>query len=84
MAERIQGTVKWFSRTKGYGFITPDDGGEKDIFVHYSAIVGQGFRNLEQGDRVEFEVEDSTKGPQAARVEKVGDSVGTSFGGGIY
>jgi len=72
MAERMQGTVKWFSRTKGYGFITPDNGGEKDVFVHYSAIQGQGFRNLEQGDRVEFEVEDSPKGPQAARVERIG------------
>ncbi|MGQ9552903.1 MAG: cold-shock protein [Anaerolineae bacterium] len=71
MAERKQGTVKWFSRTKGYGFITPDGGGEKDVFVHYSAIQGQGFRNLEQGDRVEFEVEDSAKGPQAANVNRI-------------
>ena len=71
MAERKQGTVKWFSRTKGYGFITPDGGGEKDVFVHYSAIQGQGFRNLEQGDRVEFEVEDSSKGPQAANVSRI-------------
>jgi CspA family cold shock protein len=71
MAERIQGTVKWFSRTKGYGFITPDGGGEKDVFVHYSAIQGDGFRNLEQGERVEFEVEDSPKGPQAARVNVI-------------
>jgi cold shock protein len=71
MTERIQGTVKWFSRTKGYGFITPDGGGEKDVFVHYSAIQGDGFRNLEQGERVEFEVEDSAKGPQAARVNVI-------------
>ena len=66
-----QGTVKWFSRTKGYGFITPDGDAEKDVFVHYSAIQGEGFRNLEQGERVEFEVEDSAKGPQAANVNKV-------------
>lgn len=71
MAEEMQGTVKWFSRTKGYGFITPDGGSEKDVFVHYSAIVGQGFRNLEEGDRVEFEVEDSPKGPQATRVSRL-------------
>jgi CspA family cold shock protein len=67
----MQGTVKWFSRTKGYGFITPDKGGGKDVFVHYSAISGSGFRNLEEGDRVEFEVEDSPKGPQAARVTRL-------------
>jgi len=71
MAEQKQGTVKWFSRTKGYGFITPDGDAEKDVFVHYSAIQGQGFRNLEQGDRVEFEVEDSAKGPQAANVNHI-------------
>ncbi|NPV06537.1 MAG: cold-shock protein [Anaerolineae bacterium] len=67
----MQGTVKWFSRTKGYGFITPDGGSGKDVFVHYSAIVGQGFRNLEEGDRVRFEVEDSPKGPQATRVSRL-------------
>ncbi len=63
MAERIEGTVKWFSRDKGYGFIIPDNGG-KDVFVHYSAIEGAGFRNLEENDRVEFEIEDS---PRARR-----------------
>ncbi len=72
MGESMQGTVKWFSRTKGYGFITPDAGAEKDVFVHYSAITGEGFRNLDEGDRVEFEVEDSPKGPQAARVSRIG------------
>jgi len=72
MAERIQGTVKWFSRAKGYGFITPDGEATKDVFVHYSAIRGEGFRNLEEGDRVEFEVEDSPKGPQAAQVSRIG------------
>lgn len=70
MAERIEGTVKWFSRDKGYGFIIPDNGG-KDVFVHYSAIEGSGFRNLEENDRVEFEIEDSPKGPQAAHVTRL-------------
>ena len=67
MAERVQGTVKWFSRVKGYGFIQPS-GGEKDVFVHFTAINGEGFRNLEQDQKVEFEIEDSPKGPQAAHV----------------
>lgn len=70
MPERITGTVKWFSRQKGYGFIQPEDG--EDVFVHYSAIQGAGFRNLEEGERVEFTIEDSPKGPQAADVVKVG------------
>lgn len=68
--ERITGTVKWFSRQKGYGFIQPEDG--EDVFVHYSAIQGTGFRNLEEGERVEFTIEDSPKGPQAADVVKLG------------
>ena len=67
MSDRITGTVKWFSRVKGYGFISPD-GGEKDVFVHYSAIEGEGYRNLEEGQRVEFSIEDTPKGPQAANV----------------
>lgn len=67
MSDRINGTVKWFSRVKGYGFISPDSG-QKDVFVHYSAITGEGYRNLEEGQRVEFEIEDSPKGPQAAQV----------------
>lgn len=67
MSNRVTGTVKWFSRVKGYGFISPDTG-EKDVFVHYSAIVGEGYRNLEEGQRVEFSIEDTPKGPQAAQV----------------
>jgi CspA family cold shock protein len=67
MADRVTGTVKWFSRAKGYGFIEPD-GGDKDVFVHYSAIVGEGYRNLSEGQRVEFTIEDTPKGPQAAEV----------------
>jgi CspA family cold shock protein len=64
-----QGTVKWFNAAKGYGFISREDG--EDVFVHYSAIVGDGFRSLEEGQRVEFEVTEGRKGPQAANVTKV-------------
>ena len=71
MSTRMLGTVKWFSRVKGYGFISPD-GGEKDVFVHFSAIAGEGYRNLEEGQRVEFSIEDSPKGPQAAEVVALG------------
>jgi len=67
--ERITGTVKWFNRIKGYGFIARDDGA--DVFVHYSAIQADGFRNLEEGEQVEFSVEDSPKGPHAVNVTKV-------------
>jgi CspA family cold shock protein len=66
MSERITGTVKWFSRTKGYGFITQPEG--PDVFVHYSAIAGEGFRNLDEGQQVEFTVQQGPKGLQAADV----------------
>jgi CspA family cold shock protein len=65
-----QGTVKWFNQEKGYGFITPDEGGD-DVFVHYSGIVGEGFRSLEEGDRVSFEVTRGKKGLQAENVSRV-------------
>lgn len=69
MSERVQGTVKWFNGSKGYGFIEREDG--DDVFVHYSAIQGDGFRNLEEGQRVEFTVEQGGKGLQAADVTMV-------------
>mgnify|MGYP002779064766 CR=1 FL=1 len=60
-----EGVVKWFSAEKGYGFITPDDGG-KDLFVHFSEIQGSGYRNLEEGQRVSYEAQEGPKGPQAS------------------
>ena len=65
-----KGTVKWFNREKGYGFITPEEG--KDVFVHYTGIAGEGFRNLEEGQVVEFEITQGQKGPQAQNVKVVG------------
>jgi CspA family cold shock protein len=65
--ERKNGKVKWFSRIKGYGFILPDDG-ETEVFVHYSAIEGEGYRNLYEGDRVQYIEVDMGKGPQARDV----------------
>lgn len=62
-----QGTVKWFNDQKGYGFITPNDGG-KDLFVHHTAIKAKGFRSLKEGQLVDFEVENTDKGPKAANV----------------
>jgi CspA family cold shock protein len=62
------GTVKWFSNEKGYGFITPDESGE-DLFVHFSAIAGSGFKTLEEGAKVSFEVTQGQKGPQATDVQ---------------
>jgi len=64
---RQSGIVKWFSRLKGYGFINPDEG-ENEVFVHYSAIEGEGYRNLFEGDKVEFDLVDVGKGPQAKNV----------------
>jgi CspA family cold shock protein len=63
------GTVKWFNDAKGYGFITPDGGG-KDVFVHHTAIQMEGFRSLAEGQKVEYEVTEGPKGPQAANVRK--------------
>jgi len=65
-----QGTVKWFNAEKGYGFITPDDG-SKDLFVHFSEIQGSGYRSLDEGQKVEFEVGQGQKGPQAQQVRAV-------------
>lgn len=66
---KVTGHVKWFNNSKGYGFIGRDDG--PDVFVHYSAIVGDGYRTLQEGDAVEFEIVEGQKGPQAANVSKV-------------
>ena len=65
-----KGIVKWFSNQKGYGFITPDGGG-KDVFVHHSAITGEGYKTLDEGQKVEFEVTQGPKGEQAANVHKL-------------
>lgn len=70
MNQREMGTVKWFNDQKGFGFIARDGGGN-DVFVHYSAITGQGHRTLIQGERVEFAIQDGPKGPAAAEVSKV-------------
>ncbi len=66
MSERIVGTVKWFNGTKGYGFISREGG--EDVFVHFSAIQGDGYRNLEEGQKVEFAIEKGPKGLQASNV----------------
>jgi len=70
MSERINGTVKWFNGTKGYGFLEREGGA--DVFVHFSAIQGEGFKNLQEGQKVEFTVEQGPKGPQAANVVVLG------------
>ena len=64
------GTVKWFSSEKGYGFITQDDGGP-DVFVHFSAIAAEGYRSLEEGQKVQFDVTQGQKGPQATNVRSI-------------
>lgn len=64
----MQGTVKWFNSEKGYGFIQVEGG--NDVFVHYTAIMGDGFRTLEEGQRVEFDIVEGQRGPQAANVTK--------------
>ena len=69
MAERIQGTVKWFNSSKGYGFISQENG--EDVFVHYNSIIGDGYKTLNENDKVEFVVTDGEKGPQAAEVEVI-------------
>lgn len=69
MAQRIRGVVKWFSAEKGYGFITPDNG--PDVFVHYTAIQSNGYRKLEAGEKVEFEITEGPKGKQASAVNTV-------------
>ena len=63
-----KGTVKWFSNQKGYGFITPENG--KDVFVHFSAIQGEGYKTLNEGDQVEFEIQQGPKGEQAVNVTR--------------
>ena len=64
-----QGTVKWFNEDKGYGFITPDEGGE-DLFVHYSGIVGNGFKSINEGEKVTYEATQGKKGMQAENVSR--------------
>jgi cold shock protein len=66
--DRLKGTVKWFNNAKGYGFIGREDG--PDVFVHYSAIASEGYKSLQEGDSVEFEIVQGQKGPQAANVNK--------------
>lgn len=66
MSKRVTGTVKWFNSEKGYGFITPEEG--PDLFVHYTAIQAKGYRTLNEGDKVEFEITDGKKGKQASAV----------------
>ncbi|MGZ9193773.1 MAG: cold shock domain-containing protein [Gemmatirosa sp.] len=76
---RMTGTVKWFNNDKGFGFIAPEDG-SKDVFVHHTAIQGSGYKSLDEGEKVEFDVAQGQKGPQAENVTRLGG--GTPGGGG--
>jgi CspA family cold shock protein len=66
----MNGTVKWFNAEKGYGFIANDEGGD-DVFVHFSAIQGEGYKTLEEGEKVSFEITEGARGPQAANVNRI-------------
>ena len=69
MSERTTGTVKWFNSSKGYGFLQHD--GERDVFVHFQSIVGEGYKTLEEGQKVEFTIVEGEKGPQASEVKVI-------------
>jgi CspA family cold shock protein len=70
MANRVRGKCKWFNDEKGYGFLSPEDG-SKDVFVHHTAIIGEGFKSWTENQSVEFDVEQTEKGPRAAHVAKI-------------